>query len=593
MSINLGGMQSIAALTGTIDYSQIISQLYQANRAPGDALNQQIQGQQAKSNNWGQIASLAGSLQSALVTLAAPSTFSSFTTAIANTGVASVASASASTGVTPGNYSITVQTAGKPATFTSFNGAAGQHMGANVTTSTQVSQLVWSQPVTTGNITVTMGGTSAQLSVNSTYTLSQLQSDINTKLGASVALSVNANGQLVATNNGAQAVTFGSSGDTSNFLQTLGLPTTLAAGASTQTNPLGHVQVNEPLQSANFASPVSGAGALTINGVQISYNPTSDTLQSVMTAINTSTAGVVASYNPINDTMTLTSNTSQPITVSDTGTLAQALGISGTSSAGADWTYQITMPDGTTSTQTSASATVSNVIPGISFTLAAPPSGQTSGASVLTVSQNTTALTNNVNAFVTAFNSLYSQLQSDTSKGASLQGDAAMAQLGFKYMSDALSTNLPGVPTQYAQNSLMDIGISNGAIGSAPGTTNSLQVDPTKLVAQFQNNPTEVISLLTGVANKLNQDLTNVTGQINNLTPLNQLGASFVGIAQQEQNMYASNIKSIEQEQQHIYDMATTQEQLMQSQFSQLQQYQSQMALQTTALKALTGVSGG
>lgn len=590
MSLGLGGMQSVSLLTGTIDYSQIIAQLNTANRASGDALNQQIQNQQARSNDWSQISSLAGSLQSALVTLADSTTFSSFATSISNSGNASVSSASATTGATPGNYTITVQTAGSPSIFTSFNGAAGKHVGTDVTVNTQASQLVWSQPVTTGNITVTMGGVSKQISVNSSYTLSQLQTDINTQLGANVSLSVNGSGDLTVTNNGAQALTFGSAGDSSNFLQTLGMPTTLAAGATvTQTNPLGHVQLNQSLQSSNLATSVTIAGTLTINGATINYNPASDTLQSVMNSINASKAGVVASYNPINDTVTLASNTSQPITVSDSSNLAQALGLQGTSSAGTDWKYQIMMPDGTTNTMTSSSATVSSVIPGVTFTLVTPPSGQPSGASTLTVSQDTTALTKNATAFVNAFNALYSQLQKDTAKGAILQGDAAMSQLGFKYMTDVLSNNLPGVPAAYAKNTLMDIGINNGAIGSSPGTTNSLQVDTSKLVTAFQNDPNKVVSLLTGVANQLNQDLTNVTGQINKLTPVSQLGATFIGIAQQEQSTYATNIKNIEQQQQQIYTQADTQEAQMQQEFAQLQQYQSEMSMQMSVLKALTG----
>lgn len=573
MSINLGGMQSVALLSGTIDYSQIVSQLYQAAKAPGDALNQSIQDAQLKSNDWAQISSLASAVQNALVALVDPSTFNSFTTTIggANSGAIT---ATASSGAIPGTYTINVTQVGSYATLTSSSG-----IGANPDlNNTQISQAVWNQPISTGTVTVNIGNASQQISIQSTDTINSIIGKINTAFGTTVIsnAALDAKGDLTFTNASGQTVTFGSAGDTSNFFQVIGLAGTSVTSGGTGTSArLGHVQLTAALQSANFNTPVASGGTLTINGVGISYQPT-DTLQSVINKINSSKAGVTASYNPLTDEVTLTSKTSQPITVQDTsGNLGAALGIDGTSNAGTPWTYTINGGP----VQTSSSPTVTNALPGVSFTM------QSTGTATLTVAQNTDTLTKNVNNFVNAFNALYNQLQSDTAKGAALQGDAVMAQLGFKYMNDVLTTG-------GSSGTVMQIGISNGAVGSAPGTTNSLQVDTNALITAFQNDPNQVISLLTGMAKQLNTDLTNLTGQFNSLTPISSMNSNMIAIAQSEQNMYSNQIKDIEQQQQTIYDQAQQEEQMLADQFTQLQQYQAQVAMQQSAIKALLGSLG-
>ncbi|GGJ11386.1 flagellar hook-associated protein 2 [Alicyclobacillus cellulosilyticus] len=578
MSLNLGGMQVVSLLSGTLDYSQIVQQLYQVARQPGDALNQTIRTLQQKKNDWSNIASLASKLQDALVALADSSTFTSFATTVGGEDTSAI-TASASTGAAPGTYNITVNL-GSPATFTSSAG-----IGAAPTLSTQLSSPVFSQPVIAGYVTVTIGTTSKTISVSTTDTIQDVINNINSAFGSTVISGAAINGnQLTFTNNSGQAIIFGSAGDTSNFFQVIGLNgVQVSAGSNGASGLLGHVQLTTYLQSANFAISVTERnGDIKINGVDITYNAQTDTLQAVINRINSSAAGVTASYNPLTDTITLTSKTSQPITVSDvTGNLAAALNISGTSQAGTPWSYTINGVSGT-----SAGPTVNNVIPGVTFTI------QSAGSCTLTVSQDTSTLTKKVQDFVNAFNSLYNQLQTYTQKGGDLQGDAAMAQLAFKYMNDVLSNGLPGVAPQYANLTVQAIGINNGAVGSAPGTTNSLQVDTNKLVQAFQNDPNEVQFLLTGMATKLNNDLVNLTGQFNSLTPITSSNMNLVGIAQAEQNMYSKMINDTLQQQQTIYDQAQAEAQQLMFQFQQLQQFQAQAAMELAALRGLFATTG-
>jgi flagellar hook-associated protein 2 len=76
------------------------------------------------------------------------------------------------------------------------------------------------------------------------------------------------------------------------------------------------------------------------------------------------------------------------------------------------------------------------------------------------------------------------------------------------------------VPTGSAYTTLQDIGVSTGAYGSAPNSTNRLVLDSAKLAAALQNNPLAVFAVLSGVAGTAT--LTNSAG-----SPLGT-GASFI-----------------------------------------------------------------
>lgn len=585
-SVNLTGMQALSTMSGSINYSSIIQQLDQVNRAPGDALNTTIQNEQLKENDWANISNLAAKVQNDLLSFDQNSSvYSTFKTNVTGTNSDGI-TATASTGAFPGTYNIDVTALGSTASSTS-----SAQIGAAVTSSTPINSNDFSQAITTGTVSMTINGTTYTHNVTSTDTIDKIMQDFQTQSSNAFTYDVGttAADKLSVKNNSSSTIYFGSSGDASNFFQIAGLTSQPAAAGATSTGSLlGVVQINQPLQNANFATaPYTGSmpgstgqdGDLKINGVDITYNTASDNLQAVLNRINASTAGVTASYDPLNDKVDLTSNTSQPISVQDvSGQLGKALNILGTGSAGSQWSYTING-----NTQTSSSATVTTAIPGVSFTMS-----QT-GSATVTVSSDSSALTTAVNNFVNDFNTLSNQLRSYTGKGGDLEGDNTAASAVYQYMNDVLD-NLSGV--NYPQTSVMGIGISNGAIGSTPGSTNNLQVDTNALTTAFQNNPAEVQALLYGMAQRLNGDLTDMTGQFNDLTPISSSTQNMVGTAQSEQNMYAGMITSTEDQQQQIYNIADQQEQQMVQQYTQLQQYQQQMATQQSAISAMISSLG-
>ena len=142
--------------------------------------------------------------------------------------------------------------------------------------------------------------------------------------GAGVTASYNsATGQISLTSS--SAILLGSGGDTSDFLQQAQLFNN-STNSVTSSIGLGRIDPNTNLASAGLRTTLT-TGTFTINGVSIAYN-SGDSLNTLISSINNSSAGVTASYDSYEDQMVLTSKASGPqsITVNDgTSNVATAL----------------------------------------------------------------------------------------------------------------------------------------------------------------------------------------------------------------------------------------------------------------------------
>ena len=127
------------------------------------------------------------------------------------------------------------------------------------------------------------------------------------------------------------AITLGTAADTSNFLQVAKLYNN-NSGAITSSDNLGRVSTNTTLSNANLATPITSDGSFTINGVSINYSASSDTIQSVLSSINSSAAGVSASYDTTNNRFVLANKTTGDVGISlqdVTGNFLAATGLAG------------------------------------------------------------------------------------------------------------------------------------------------------------------------------------------------------------------------------------------------------------------------
>jgi flagellar hook-associated protein 2 len=382
--------------------------------------------------------------------------------------------------------------------------------------------------VVDGQIVHATIGSPATTSLNSA--LGAIATAIQTQLqttdpGATVTASIVANKvQLsVSGETTPHAVRFGAGGDTSNALTIVGLAGVAAGafGASAPiagTTALGVVRTSGALDTAGLTGLTSTTtGKLTINGVVIAYDTTTDSLNTVLTRINGSNAGVTASMDRAGDRIVLTSKTAgaRVIDLADTaGTLGAALKLGpGTTAAQAiGSTAQVTV-DGVA--YTSDTNHVTTAIPGVALDLL----DQGTGTKTLTVGVDRSAVRSSVKAFVDSYNALADLLDTQTAKPASTgaTGGALVGEAGVTTLALTLRQTITRTAGAFtgSLSSLADLGVTTGAIGSAVGTTDRLALDETKLDKALDLDPGRVADLLggaNGILKPIVDRLTTLTG---------------------------------------------------------------------------------
>lgn len=296
-------------------------------------------------------------------------------------------------------------------------------------------------------------------------------------------------------------ISFGNGGDTSNFLSATGLLVSTSGATRSSPASIARLSLSKKLDQAGFngGAPAAGDHTITINGTVISYNAASDSLTDVVNRINGSAAGVVAKYDSLTDTVRLQNQSTGALslTVEDDGAggdLAAKLGIlAGTTTAGENAEYSI---DGSPA-QGSASNTISHN--GVGLTLSA----LTSGSPVtVTVAADSASAATSIKGFVTEFNNVLSAIDAATKADGSktnntsgpLSGDASLRQLKSDLRSIVTSAGL-NLGSQYT--ALSQIGLSFGPVGSAVGSTNTLQFDEGKFQAALAADPAAVQNVLS------------------------------------------------------------------------------------------------
>jgi flagellar hook-associated protein 2 len=292
------------------------------------------------------------------------------------------------------------------------------------------------------------------------------------------------------------ALTLGSGADTSNFLSMTHLLASPGGTTRTSTRNLGTVSATASLDEARLATALSSStGAFSINGVSIAYDAATDSLSSMISKINASGANVTASYDAIEDKLRLSSNATGAISIAladTTGNFLAATGLLAASqSLGGNASYKINGG----ATQYSTTNEVSNAVPGVSLTL----KQTTSSAITVGVSSDAASVRNRLQSFVAQFNSTMGIITDSTKfaedgKSGTLIGDTGLQGLGARlrgFVGGVSYGNDSGL------NSLASIGVTFGAIGSAPGQTGVLTLDNAKFDAAFASNPEGVIRLLT------------------------------------------------------------------------------------------------
>jgi flagellar hook-associated protein 2 len=255
------------------------------------------------------------------------------------------------------------------------------------------------------------------------------------------------------------------------------------------------------------SSTTFGAGTISLQvgsgaATAITVDNTDNTLTGLAAAINNQNLGVTA--NVITDSggarLTLVSNSSGAagnITISSNSTgLNLNLG-----SQGADAVLTV---DGVPID--SSSNTITSVIPGVTLSLL----GVTSSPVTLQVGSDTSQAVDAINNFVSAYNTVISNINSQFSYNAStgtagtLMGDSAVELVQSTLLSDAAAS----VSGNGAVSSLASLGISVNEDGTL--AVNSSQLT-SALASNFSAAQSFFQTTSTGFAQKLSSDLNNLT----------------------------------------------------------------------------------
>jgi flagellar hook-associated protein 2 len=484
--------------------ANIINAMMKLEQAPLDQLKAQQTTVQSRDTAYQALETQVSALQASLHTLMLPSNVNAKTVA---SSTATVATATANSGASNASYALTVDHLATATSVSSSIWNAAQSkwvtapIGPGLTSTNTLAAAGFAITPTAG--TFTINGT--QLTIDpSTQTLDSVVSAINAS-GASVQASIttDANGNknyITLKNLGTTPIQLGSGGDTSNFLTAAHLVSTGAVGDVVSSVPLGTVDTGALLSGVTFGTPLTAqTGSFLVNGKQVSWDASRDTVSSILNKINVSGAGVTAVYDPTQDAVTMTNiaTGSQSIALTnDTGGLLAALHLgsaSGQQNLGKTAQFQINGG----AWQYSNSNTVTGNLPGLSISLAG------AGSTTLSVGQDTQSTVKNVQAFVASFNTLVDAIDKSTAYDATnktasvLTGDSGITDFANQ-LRGMLVNPVSGLAGQYT--TLASIGISTGAFGSSVGTTNHLVLDENKLTAALQSDPNSVVSVIAGSA---------------------------------------------------------------------------------------------
>lgn len=479
----------IDGLISGMNTTDMITQMLALERRPLLTMQQQQAAIRSKKAVWQDLASRVQGLQTAASALLQPATLTGSTVSVKTANAP--LTATAGPGALSGTYSVLIS---QVATGTVARSTGP--IGAEVDTTVPLAETNLRTAVTAGRFSI--NGVAIDVDPASD-SLDDVVARINAA-GAGVSASVvQVDGRArlsISAEAPGDSVQLGSAGDTSNFLGATGLLAAPRTGDTVvATANLGAARVGEPLAQARLATPVTGSGTLTINGVEIDYDAERDSLTAIINRINASAANVVASYDPASDRLQITNKQTGSIAValSDTGDFLAAMRLDGPAAQtlGSNATYSL---DGGATWRYSTTNTVTDAIPGVTLTF----SGASASPVEFTVGADVDGAVAAIRKFVDQYNAVVNAIRTNTGyDAANQQGGALLGDSSVLSLASALRDRIisPAVGAEGPYQMMSQIGISFGAWGSAVGTTNTLQIDEAKLRAALQDNPQAVASL--------------------------------------------------------------------------------------------------
>ena len=490
----------VSGLASGFDWRTLVDQLAQAERSPQTRMRTEQNQIQQRNNAYTSIKTQLNVLKSRITTLQDTDLYDSRAAKVSDSALAF---ATAGAGAPVGAYKFNVT---RLATSSVQRGVSD--VGAAVSSTNDVSALTlgnagFNVAVSAGTITVN----GKQITLATSDTLQGVFDKISAATSGAVTGSYDSASDRIQLASSGEIV-LGSAADSSNFLQVAKLSNN-GTGSVASSSKLGGVKLASSLATANFGTPVTdgGSGKFKINGVEISFTATTDTVSDVIKRINDSSAGVTASYDSVNDRFLLTNETTGDLGVSMedvSGNFLAATGLSsGSLQRGRDLEYTINGGD----TLYSHSNTIEAASSGIE---ALSVSILKEGTVTVDVSSDTSKVRSAITSFVDELNRTQSLIDSQTSSttdsngkvtAAALAGDRDAAELARSLRSMVFS-DISGISGAFKR--IASLGYETN------GNDNTLSLsDSTTLDDALSGNLNDVRELFTSTSSGITKQFSS------------------------------------------------------------------------------------
>lgn len=638
-----------------IDYNSIITKLTALTLSPNTQYNSQITQLNAKNAELIKINTLLASVQGSLQLLSDPATFNAYTgssTDPLDAAVSQLPKGNAS----PGSYTIS-STHVASATQVTGGAGVGVSLNPNLALACAGTAIIPTNGGGSQQGLITVDGVSVTYDVSS-QSLNTIVGNIYTAVhavDAGFSISAGANGAITISST-SQQIALGSSADRGNLETVLKLDVAQVNNSGppnfvTSAGPVGGVNQGSALTSAGnagFATAVT-SGAFTINGVQINVDTSNDNVASVLSKINSSTAGVVASYNIITDTFSLTNKSTgaQSVVIGAAGDTSNFLavaeltpGAGATTSVGKQAYVAVLTAGGALQTTYSNSNSVAGAIPGMAINL----SGSTTVPFTINVAQSASVAISAITNFMSVYNAAMNEIaiatappvvqQSNSSKTSTTATSSQIAGGGVLYGDQTIqsvTSRLTQLVTglfrngSKSYNSLASIGLSlssshtvyksntnsfggkvdattAGAIAtsSADGTDGTFApFDVAKFTAAFAADPSTIAGMFvstsrtstTGLTNSLGAYLTSVTGAPSFLSSGTVGTIPRISLLQGDENESTARITSLNESIKRVTDKANAQADKLRAQATASEALVAKYQSEQSAVNQLSGSS--
>jgi flagellar hook-associated protein 2 len=436
MSVTIGGTFS------GLNVSSIIQSIIAADSIPITNLQSEDTTLGTNSSTLGALGTSLGQLSTVLQTLT-PAVLESQTATASNTAVGS---ASVDSTAQPVSFSLDVT---QLASTTVLRGGAGTNAkltapsAGNTPIGTVLNESsVDGQTFTINGKQITLASTDVLDDGNPESTASVIGKINNSGAGVTASYD-SATGAISLASS--SPILLGSGGDTSDFLQQAQLFNN-GTDSVTSSIGIGRIDPTVDLATAGLATTPT-AGTFTVNGISINYS-SGESLNNLMSDINSSAAGVTATYDSYEDQVVLSSSQRGPqnITVADgTSNIASALRLTPSDSQLQVGQSTLFTVNGSSTVRQSNSNVIDSSalgVAGVTFT------ATNTGTTQVTVAPDVTSIAAAINAFITQYNNTQQLINTDTAESTSSSSSSSSTSQNGPLATD---TNLTFLAPQLRQ----------------------------------------------------------------------------------------------------------------------------------------------